>query len=538
MKDKVTPELRKIEKEVDNYYKSNPLMNLPFGTTAWYLLAFAEDKMLKDHVDAVGTQHYAMIGDNLVNDLKYSMFWLHDACEPGGQAPFAYNNDFYKASWDLFKLGQEYRWFVAAFTHASNGWIRLELQGSTIQPTENLFTSIEYEAYNRLIKPHKSQEALSSINFDNFPIDAIRHSLKINGDRFKYKINPKMVSDIITALIRPALDEAFSLPSEWKFSHYTLRDFRKVFEAISAIARIHATARRMAADRRCLGMGYADSIYVRPFNDLLRQVVRYSGVSESKVQSILNDLSYGREIRHPDPALQPLIKLNAKDYAIMPHLWIACSPERNLAVLLNKLPSEKKTYSKLVDEKEELMRKRFTTSLSAKDFRFICGGVQGLPDVDLAVISDSEKTCLLLELKWFIYPAEVREIIEKSKEIEKGISQLRKLKDAFANNHESLLKKLEIDSSYRLEGVVVSENWIGHAKVQSPEIPVIQADNLIEKLKLTESLESVVEWLKARKYLPTEGEHFEVPRFNATIGNWSVKWYGIKPLIEDAFFPL
>ena len=44
--DKLTPELRKIEKEIDNYYKSNPLVQLPFATAAWYLLASVEHWVL------------------------------------------------------------------------------------------------------------------------------------------------------------------------------------------------------------------------------------------------------------------------------------------------------------------------------------------------------------------------------------------------------------------------------------------------------------------------------------------------------------
>ena len=85
---------------------------------------------------------------------------------------------------------------------------------------------------------------------------------------------------------------------------------------------------------------------------------------------------------------------------------------------------------------------------------------------------------------------------------------------------------------------MVSENWIGNDEVQSPEIPVIQANHLIEKLKVTENLESVMEWLKDRKYLPKEGEHFKVHITTHTIGDWSLKWYEIQPLIADAFFPL
>ena len=144
----------------------------------------------------------------------------------------------------------------------------------------------------------------------------------------------------------------------------------------------------------------------------------------------------------------------------------------------------------------------------------------------------------MLELKWFIAPAVARERIEKSEEIEKGVSQVLKLKRAFANNHKPLLEKLKIDASYRLEGIVVSDNWIGYANVQSPEIPVIRADHLIAKLKPTESLESTIEWLKDRKYLPKEGEHFKVYRPTTRIGNWTLKWYGIESLIDDAFFPL
>ena len=536
--DNVSPELREVEKEVDNYYKSNPLMKLPFAAAAWSLLASGENWRRKQTQVDNGMQHHTIIADNLVNELKYSMYWLCEDCEPSGQVPFVYNGDNFKASLDLFKLAREYRWFVLVYTGATNGWIELDLQGSTIQPKEDFFTGIEYEAYDRLIKPHRSQESLSSVNFDNFPIEAIEHSLKVEVDRLSYKLNPKMVSDTMTVL-KPLFDRMFSLPSEWQFSRYSLGDFREVFEAISAIAYIRSMVQTMAAAKGCVDMGYADSIYVPTHGELQARVARYSRVSDTTVRSIFDDLTYGnRNISHPDPALQPLIKLNSECYAIMPHLWLYCSAERNLAVLLNRLPSEKKIYAKLVDEKEALMRQRFDSGLSDKGFRFVSGSVVNLPDVDLAIINDSEKACLLLELKWFIDPAEIREVVEKSEEIEKGICQVFKLKQAFADNHKPLLEKLEIDSNYRLEGIVVSQNWIGEANVQSPEVPVIRADHLIAKLKATESLRATIEWLMARKYLPKEGKDFEVHGITSTIGKWSVKWSTTRPLIKDAFFPL
>ncbi|MDE0018729.1 MAG: hypothetical protein OXU51_21285 [Candidatus Poribacteria bacterium] len=537
--DKVSCELRKIEKEIDNCYKSNPLLKLPFATAAWSLLAFGEEDILKKaHSSRRGTQYYAIVANDFINELKDPMYWLYRTCEPEGQVPFAYNAEIYKASWDLFKLGQEYRWFVFVYTGATNGWIELELQGKTIQPKEDFFRGIEYEAYDRLMKPYKSQEALSSVNFDDFPTDAIEHSLRIEGNRFRYKLKPRIVADTITCL-KPLFNRMFLLPNEWQFSRYSLGDFRRVFEAISSMAYIRDLAKTIAMSQGCLNMGYADSIYVPSCCELQARVARYSGISAAKVLSVFDDLTYGnRDVKYPDPALQPLIKLNSTCYAIMPHLWLFSAAERNLTVLLNRIPFEKDIYAKLVDEKEDLMRERFTTDLCRSDFRFVCGNITNLPDVDLAIVQDSEKACLLLELKWFIDPAEIREIMEKSEEIKKGVSQVIKLKQAFTENHAPLLAKLNVDSSYKLEGAVVSENWIGYADVQSPKVPVIRVDHLIAKLKTTRSLQSTMEWLTDRKYLPKEGTHFKFIRPTYTIGKWNLKWYGIKPLIKDAFFPL
>ena len=218
---------------------------------------------------------------------------------------------------------------------------------------------------------------------------------------------------------------------------------------------------------------------------------------------------------------------------------ICSSAERNFTALLNRMQNQnQKIYAEFTNQKEDFMKERFTTGLCDKDFKFIPGNITNLTDVDLAIVNHSEKVCLLLELKWFIAPTTARERINRSKEIKKGICQILKLKQAFMENYGPLLEKLNIDTSYRLEGAVVSENWIGYGNVQNPKVPVIRANHLIEKLKTTDSLHATMEWLKDREYLPKEGEHFTVHRPPTTIGNWQVKWFGIQPLIQNAFFPL
>ena len=86
--DNVSCELRKIEKEIDNYYKSNPLVKLPFVTAAWSLLTSAENWGRMQTRSDSGTQSQTIIADDLVNELKYPMYWLYKVCKPGGQIPF------------------------------------------------------------------------------------------------------------------------------------------------------------------------------------------------------------------------------------------------------------------------------------------------------------------------------------------------------------------------------------------------------------------------------------------------------------------
>ena len=540
--DNVSCKLRKIENEIDNYYKSNPLLKLPFATAAWSLLAYAEDYMLNEQTGGTsGIQDIHALGSDFITELEHPMSWIYRDCEERGNFPTVFDGNLYTASKDLFELGQKYDWFIFAYTCASgkDRVLDLELQGTTIQPTGDFFASIEYEAYNILVDAHEPEEAQFDLNRDDFPATAILNSVRVQGDRFRYELNPKMVADM-KKYLQPLFDRMFLLPSEWQFSCYTLGDFQKVFETVCAIAHIHRAAHIIAMNQRVIHKGYLDSIYVKTYGRLIRCVAKCSDMSPVKVKSVLDDLTYGGSgIERPIPALQPLIKLNSRSYAIAPHIWICSSAERNFTALLNRMRNQnQKIYEKFKNKKEDLMKERFTTGLCDKDFKFIPGNITNLTDIDLAIVNHSEKACLLLELKWFIAPTTARERINRSKEIKKGICQILKLKQAFAENHKLLLEKLNIDSSYNLKGVVVSENWIGYGNVQNPEVPVIRANHLIEKLKTTDSLHATMEWLKDREYLPKEGEHFTVHRPPTTIGNWQVKWFGIQPLIQNAFFPL
>ncbi len=307
-----------------------------------------------------------------------------------------------------------------------------------------------------------------------------------------------------------------------------------------ALTAIQHRARLSAAERGCVGLGLDDAVIVTGRDDLISRVTRYAVLKEQPVLAVLDDLTYGNRQRNPDPALQPLIQLSKGDYAVSPFLWLHSAPERNLCALLNRIPEERAIYSRLKDEKEGLMQCLIREVAEKKGFRTVEGNVPGredLGDIDLAIVSDSEQACLLLELKWFIAPAEVREIIERREELQKGIAQVQARVTAIREGSPACRSLLGVAPSI-IQGVVVSKNWIGDSSIQKQSWPVISERHFLAKLNSVERLACIMDWLAGRRFLPVLGRHFSVETAEARIGKWTTKWYAINSLMHEPFLPL
>jgi hypothetical protein len=286
-------------------------------------------------------------------------------------------------------------------------------------------------------------------------------------------------------------------------------------------------------------MGIKDSVIIVPKDSLEFNMVKYTGVDFSKVTQFIENLTYGaRGIKSPDPLTQPFIKINSTQYAISPCLITGNSIERNYTILINKIPEERKNYLNLVSLKEGILRRKIIEGMNSPNFRYFNGDVPALqkcPDIDLAIIFDQKKTVLFLELKWFIAPAETREVLEKGQEIQKGISQLLNIKDAFQKDPIPFFRSLNIDENYHPSFVLVSANFIGEGWDQNKDIPVIQVDHFLRKYKETLDLISLINWLNNRQYLPIENKDYRLERVISTIGEWNVAWNGIIPIREELF---
>jgi hypothetical protein len=530
--------LRAAEEDIDKAYSDNPLLRDNLGTAVWAILSFVEDLALRPVIQGRREPPHraAAIIDETLNALKFPMVWLHATCERSGALRRNYDATRYQAAWDLLDLAKRYYGFSGPFQYWSKSELGLRLEGNRIIAELDFEKTAEYEAYNRLIDYKEDQGEPPEAEALAADLDS---RVRVKGDRFTISVTPRVVERVI-ASVEAVFLQRFTLPETWQFSQYSLGEFRLVYLAVFALSVIQRRARLVATAQGCVGLGLLDAVIVTSKEGLISRVARYTGLPMPPIRAVLEDLTYGNRQLNPDPALQPLIRLSKDEYAVSPFLWMHSAPERNLCALLNRLPEERTIYSGLKAEKEGLMRSLVEAAAKSKGWRTVRGKIPGrddLGDIDLAIISDAEASCLLLELKWFIAPAEVREIFDRREELQKGITQVQSRIQAVRAGCPACRSFLALNPNV-IDGVVVSRNWIGDSSIQKQSSPVIAQQHLVAKLNAAETLLSIIEWLRERRYLPIRGTHFSIERAEIRIGKWATDWYAINSLIDDPFLPL
>lgn len=535
----VSSESRAAEREIDKEPLRNALVAQPFSQAAWRFMAANEERVIGEiyQADKTGTskhgQYYAAFLDSIVASTKWPMRWLLDKCRAGDKVPQEFDDEGYIAANALSDLGQEYSHFEAAFTYASIGALTLVLEDKWIHASDEFRRGTRYDAYDRLRQPRMPDTPIDGVDD---VISALGPTVRFKNQWFFYDTGPGLTALALEAL-SPLIDSRFGLPDEWVFGQFSLNDFRAVARVLWTLAYLHFNARVIAARQGCVGMGYARALYVRTKRELVAIVRAHTGLTRDTVETIIDTLTLGRhDQRNPDPALQPLIPLTSRHLAVSPNLVLNSALERNLAVLLNRLPEEKALYAALSKDREAQLRQRVTRGLNDLGYRYWFGDLSewgAAAEIDLAIVSDAERRCLAFEMKAFIGPADPREVHERSLEIKRGIEQAALRRAKTREMPQPLHRALGIDDTYDVTWAVASETSIGASYVQSDDMPVVQTRHILDKLSVERQLGSVCEWLKTSGHLPIEGTHYETVDFVARVGDWSLPWYGLRGLVSD-----
>ncbi|MBM5570726.1 MULTISPECIES: hypothetical protein [Deefgea] len=523
--------LEEIEREIDKVYECSPLTKLPFPQIAWSMLSLVEQLYYQNSViSPMSDEQLEVFGDSIINSLCYP---LRVGYKNNLKNNFArvYDDNQVSQSITWLDKSANYKHFCYIFPLSRKGWLNLNVnEEQKILEHDGLEKeSIEYEAYYRLTQK-RDPKFESSLDSNN-----VAELLKKKSKLDKGVVKVDFDADLLFLLLKnygPHFEKRHLLPSDWNFSAFSLLQFRKVFTLLQVMSfGWHIAIRHFNYDRSPQFV-YLNSIWVAKKKPLIDQIAFNTKIGKGTVQRILDYITFGNQgINNPDIAIQPLVDTKQGTYLISPFLIMNVNAERNFCVLANQIQNEKNIYASLVNQKEENIRSYMISELNGMQFDFKHGKIDGT-DVDLAIIDRNIKKCLIAEIKWFIEPAEIREIVDRTCELQKGVTQAQKIELQFNNKNKRLFDLLNIDDSYELMAIVCSENFTGHHELQRSNVPIIKVWHLLSEIRSKNGLLGIFEWLKEGAYLKTSTK-YNVQHFDIQVGSWKSKWYGLKVQIES-----
>lgn len=530
VKTKVSKEIEQIEKDIDSSFGDNRLKEEGYAQAVWTLLSVTEDLyFMKLHASSSDEEMHIFV-DAKLNELTHPLRVCHKESQRDSKAiQNKLIDSNYNLAIDWLKSAQDYNTFCTIFPLWHREEIEIIVDGSELQVSSASKLRREYEVYNRLVRKEGKPGNLEGLSFPDTLKDLVLANTTQNEDWFKVNFNPRLVSQLVTSL-SSYFSSRYSLPENWKFHEFSLGEYRLVFTTLQSMLLAWFIARNELAGSMS-AYGYSSSVWVVQKEELSARLKRYTSVDIKIIEKILTLITFGSSgIREPDIVTQPLINLENGFYALSPFVWLNTNPERNLCALLNQIPEQQEIYSRLTNKKESILKEEIKQFFSSSNLSFAGGELDGT-NLDIAIIDRTEKSCLCLELKWFIEPAEIREINERTQELKIGVGQAKKIKALYDLGDEKLTKNiLEIDSDYTFLVAVASQNWIGHSDAQDNDVPIIKLWPLMHKIKELGSLKKVIKWLSKKEYLPKKGIDFDIWPVKISCGEWRAEWYGIKPL--------
>ena len=528
---------RAAERKIDNAYQRQPLLSYPYEDAL--RSTFVAVNALLFRSKPPDLHIFRTVLDTVINALKYAIGWIWTTrvsprlVQPGG--------DPVRHAVPFIRLAIEYLGMVTAYSHASDNLIDLTCEGHILRVAGTLLQQQQYEAYNELIK---SSSLNMQIDLDAAAVSAERISAAITSAGIRgvaidrVPLDHQVLAVTCDEMARHRTNVSL-LPSEWRFRSFSLVAFRTIHGLLRAIVYVWSKLAPLLARAPWFVPHAAHQPFLITRGELLSAAVRVGGLSKVEARSVLNILEYaGAGMQNPDPALQPLVLLPNGRYLLSEPLIADTAAERNLAVLLNRIPAERDVYSRLTNQKEAEMRSRITRRIGSR-FELWHGKLRGndVTNVDLAIVDDREQSILFLELKWFIEPAEVRELRDRSEDLSKGIAQCKTLL-ALATDNPGCLARISRRPFCIVAAAVVSANWVGLANIQDCDIPIITEEHLVLKLEAANTLSEVIAWLRAHAYLPVAGRDYMVVDRPTRVEDWTLEWYRIERVGGTDFMPL
>jgi len=464
---------------------------------------------------------------SLQDTMQYLIYWIYRECPEGGRyvltkdsqikkiipiIKLAYNyskiHDFIVAvqkSWAIFHINEKQKLVSFKYKDLEKSFLfNIKLKDRLIRQAQNTA-----ELQKELDKIEGMKEALNQL----------QDSVTITKDReLKYRTN-RFILDKFKKFSILTLEKEFMFPESWSIGPYSIGNFRTLWIELNKLSLIHVFALRMSImTNRIDEIGFLNnSIFRISKSSLLYYVKKHT----SLIKEIIQDLIYNIALPHVDIMHQPLIEMNKNEIFFSPTLILNSFVERNLQVLLTKLPHRKTEYDRLKNLKEDKMIQDITEQLKINGFYFhpkikLKENSRIITDIDLLIWDQNYKDFLIVQLKWFYGADSTQEIYNQDQRFEEGIVKTIKSIQYLKSNFWKVASLIKIPFSEGLKkvfGIIVSKMGTPSPFIENPDFPIIEEHDFFEFIKKSDSkvenlYKIILSSIESKKRVPKLKESF------------------------------
>jgi hypothetical protein len=335
--------------------------------------------------------------------------------------------------------------------------------------------------------------------------------------KFSYEPSRELI-EALRPKFQMRLDRRFRHPESFELEGYTLREFKSFYVALLILCAIH--------DYICyptiqygLPVPKSSLVMVKSRIAWTAYLSSISGLSKSVCEKIISDLTLDA-VGQPGSSMciHPFVPLDNFTLAVAPQFPLASLPDDNVVRALSYASNV--LFSGQNTQKETVMRSRISEVAIQYGPRYSIDLPNGSTEIDMLLVDEASSTVVMAELKWIRKPNRTVERIDRDKEVEKGLSQLRLIRTYARENPDFLRKKEKLPrslSEYKHVHylLIVRDHWFWVDPEDS--IAIVDFDAFLVAFKSSENLQETVTGLLTYEWLPVEGRDFTVEWATASV---------------------
>jgi hypothetical protein len=251
------------------------------------------------------------------------------------------------------------------------------------------------------------------------------------------------------------------------------------------------------------------------------ELSKISKLDKALCEKVLDDLTLNASTQKgASMCIHPFVPLDEITLAVAPQFPLASAVDDNILRMFSYTFDA--LFSAQNAQKEGTMTERLRPTVSRFRFEPSVELPDGTTEIDVILADEVSSTLVLAELKWSRKPNRALERIDREKDIEKGVEQLKLIR-SFSRKHPDFLQQRgklpqSISNYANVHYLLVSwDYW--HWIEPNDGIAVVDFTALLAALNKGDDLRTTINKLLEYDWLPVEGRDFNVrPAMSSTNG--------------------